>query len=803
MAKVLTLPFALWLATLAGTYVVVFVLRRHLHPFWIRWELLASMASAFFYLLCMPLADARNRGGRNLQDLISTGSTRVAIDALRHTLPGGLLALVSVAILIEAFSPGTLGSSAWVVSARLDLVLLAFVSFLFGDALLLRKLESSRGASGWRRDIETDLWFVDLPFAVAYAVLFVAYQREVSSTSFLQRSLLPFVAGAGALEILVRGMVHAFTLSGLSEENEGGESERSRSSGLAITAVAILFAVAVIAGLFTPMSGEFSPPESLNVNIDFPRGQRLADLPRPVFALSPSGNAIVFVGEDASGVHHLYYRHLGERESRLIKGTEGAEQPFFSSDETQIGFVADTGLKVVRVDLHADTPRILCHAPKVRGASWGNHEIVFTPDIGTGLWRVALPNGPCAPLTRLAEGENTHRWPVVLPGGRTVLYACEKQGEWSIRSLDRATGKQRTITSNALFPRYSSEHLVFARDNDLFALLIAEDGIPQGEEYKIASDAVTFPAETGAGQFDASQSGSLAYVAAGDNCSEPQDIVWLDLKGEIKESMRSVPCLQKPVLSPSGQWLALRRGGTSTDDITVIDGRSHAEVRRITPRAACSDPVWASDGQLFLSARCDGAWRLYSDSSDKPLRVMSPQPDMYPTSYSKPAHRLAFAQQNVGTRWDIGLIELDAAGNVKSQRLVLSSAASETFGALSPSGRYLAYVSDETGRMQVHLMDLETKAKWPVSVDGGAEPVWSKDGTHLYFRTDTYLMRVAISALDGPQLPVEKLFEDHYDRGPLGFANYDVTASNEFIMLGNSYAELELVLVTNWTEASR
>lgn len=105
--------------------------------------------------------------------------------------------------------------------------------------------------------------------------------------------------------------------------------------------------------------------------------------------------------------------------------------------------------------------------------------------------------------------------------------------------------------------------------------------------------------------------------------------------------------------------------------------------------------------------------------------------------------------------------------------------------------------------MQVHLMDLETKAKWPVSVDGGAEPVWSKDGTHLYFRTDTYLMRVAISALDGPQLPVEKLFEDHYDRGPLGFANYDVTASNEFIMLGNSYAELELVLVTNWTEASR
>lgn len=216
-SPIITLPLVMFILCLALTCLGIYILREQLQPFWLRWELLASTASALFYLLCIPLAGVSSRDGHKLSELVENNARGVLINLLRHTFPGVALGVVTATILVEVFlhQGESMATPRWEVSMRLGLVLLALIMFLLGDALLLRRLESVKDAESWREEITTEIWFVDLPFAVAYAVLFFFYQWRARSTFVADHSLEPFVAGAGALEILVRSMIHAFTLSGL------------------------------------------------------------------------------------------------------------------------------------------------------------------------------------------------------------------------------------------------------------------------------------------------------------------------------------------------------------------------------------------------------------------------------------------------------------------------------------------------------------------------------------------------------------------------------------------------------------
>jgi serine/threonine-protein kinase len=140
-----------------------------------------------------------------------------------------------------------------------------------------------------------------------------------------------------------------------------------------------------------------------------------------------SGPHLAFVGVK-NGTSQIYIRRLGQLQASLLAGTSGAQSPFFSPDGQWLAFFADGKLKKISVTGGAAVT--LADAPNGRGGSWGDDgNIVFNPDnTRNSLQRVSSAGGKVELLTKLGDGETTHRWPQVLPGAKAVLYMTNGPG---------------------------------------------------------------------------------------------------------------------------------------------------------------------------------------------------------------------------------------------------------------------------------------------------------------------------------------------------------------------------------------
>ena len=178
----------------------------------------------------------------------------------------------------------------------------------------------------------------------------------------------------------------------------------------------------------------------------------------------------------------------------------------------------------------------------------------------------------------------------------------------------------------------------------------------------------------------------------------------------------------------------------------------------------------------------------------------------FPSSWSSDGRVMIFTDS-----LDITLLRLDGNGELEP---LLGTRFNELQAALSPDDRWLAYTSDEAGRSEVFVVPFpEASPKRQISTEGGAEPMWARDGRELFYRNGDKMMAVAIDT--EPELSSAKpvlLFEGPYAQDesltssfetPL-ITNYDVAPDGEgFIMIqqeerGGSRAELEVVL--NWFE---
>ena len=154
--------------------------------------------------------------------------------------------------------------------------------------------------------------------------------------------------------------------------------------------------------------------------ITLPADQRLAVGENPEVAISPDGKLLVYAALQG-GVQQLYLRAMDSLEARAIPGTDGAVNPFFSPDSQSLGFFA--GDKLKKVSVNGGGATTLGDASTPRGASWGDQgTIVFTPSIGGAVQQIPEAGGAAKPLTELAKGDTSHRWPEVLPDGEAVLF---------------------------------------------------------------------------------------------------------------------------------------------------------------------------------------------------------------------------------------------------------------------------------------------------------------------------------------------------------------------------------------------
>jgi len=571
----------------------------------------------------------------------------------------------------------------------------------------------------------------------------------------------------------------------------------------------VLLLVAAITGLAvwnlkpTPPS----PPQTVTRTvINLPPGRLLAGFESgPAVAISPDGTRLVYVATQG-GTQRLYLRAMDSlQEAQPIPGTEAASSPFFSPDSQWLGFAAGGGLKKVSVGGGA-AATITINA--YGGESWGSQGMIaFPPGNASPLQQVPDAGGAPQALTRFEKGEGSHRWPEFLPGDKAVLLAAgAATANWTNAQIaveTAGTGERRNLIQGGTQPRYApSGHLVYAQGGNLMA--VAFD--PERLQIKGASvpvvEGVVQSISSGAAQYSISTTGSLVYVPGGVQGVE-RKLAWVDRNGAEQPFAVPAHAYESPRFSPDGQRIAV----VPDSQIWLYDLSRETLTRLTFEGSVNSRPVWTPDGKriAFFSNKAGQLnlfWQLADGSGGLERLATSDFIDV-PQSFSPDGQLLAFHEVNPTTGNDIMVLRLSD----RKVQPFLRTPFNESDPRFSPDGRWMAYMSDESGRYEIYVQPYPGPGgKWQISTDGGTEPVWNPNGRELFYRNGNKMMAVEITtkpnfALGNPHV----LFERPYILANVPISNYDVSPDGRRFLMVKPTEQAQapptqINVVLNWFE---
>jgi serine/threonine-protein kinase len=476
------------------------------------------------------------------------------------------------------------------------------------------------------------------------------------------------------------------------------------------------------------------------------------------FAISPDGQRLVYPVHAPDGTQQLATRSLDQAQATLLPGTVGGEDPFFKPDGQWLGFFADSRLKTISI--HGGAPAALCDAASPRGGSWGEDgNIVAALNSLSPLVRVPDGGGSPRPLTKLASGEITHRWPQVLPGARVVVFTASASSialdDADIEATELKTGVTKILHHRGYYGRYlPSGHLVYVYQGVLFAVAFDVDRLEtRGAPVPLLEDVSGFSG-TGGGQLDFSRTGTLVYLP-GKGAAAAWPIMWLDSFGKTQPLLATPGAYFFPRASPDGQRIAF--GATAKgQDVFVYDWQRDATTR-LTFDGRSSLPIWTPDGKHIAYRSNSGGFSLWwrrGDGGGEPQRLLQSQYNVVPGSFSPDGRRLAYQEVNPETGFDLWTLPLDISDPdhpkpVKPE-LFLRTPADERAAGFSPDGHWVVYRSNESGTEEVYVRPVSgAGGKWQISIGGGGPAFWSKNGHELFYEGSDQRIRVVDYRVDG------------------------------------------------------
>jgi Tol biopolymer transport system component len=508
----------------------------------------------------------------------------------------------------------------------------------------------------------------------------------------------------------------------------------------------ILIALAIAHFRRTPTDGQaayFSilPPEKTT----FTMGQAPA--------ISPDGRRLAFVTNTSSRRSQLYVRALDSPTAQALAGTEGASHAFWSPDNRFIGYFAQGKLK--KIPVGGGPPQTLCDVERGFGGSWNRDGVIlFNPLYG--LYRVSQDGGPVTPVATKVDGarqesavEAARLWTQFLPDGRHFLFGIlsprpEIRGTY-VGSLDsQATRRLLNTVSNVAYapPGY----LLFVRDWTLMAQPFDAELLQLAGEPLQVADQLTFSTHTLQGAFSVSDTGVLAYIRGGNM----RQLVWFNRAGQELGPVGAPDAYGLPSLSPDEKSVAVTNSNPAigASDIWRLDLLRGIASRFTFHPESDRMPIWSPDGGsiVFTSWR-DGTWDLYQKAASGTGQeevLLKSNESKWPTHWSWDGRFIAY--NNATAKGDYDLWVLPLFGDHQPIALVQKQF-NESGGQFSPSGRWLAHTSDESGKVEVYVRPFPPSAGiWRVSTDGGTQPRWRHDGKELfYLAPDGKLMAVEVT----------------------------------------------------------
>jgi serine/threonine protein kinase/Tol biopolymer transport system component len=576
------------------------------------------------------------------------------------------------------------------------------------------------------------------------------------------------------------------------------------SAGFAFAAIAAALLFWILAARSASPLSASKPVKRMTIKLPDTEPLALAKfgplgIGRTSVALSPDGSLLAYAAE-RNGNSQLYLRALDRFDAKPISGTEGAYNPFFSPDGRSLGFFSENKLK--RVSLQGGEPVTLCEARIPHGASWGPDDtIVFADSEGVNLSRVSASGGR---KEVLSKSEDRSFYPEILPGGKAVLFSTKgfynpDYGQIAVLSL--ATGERRVVLEGGTNPRYAaSGNIVFARAG---AILAAPFDLSRLE---VTGPAVTLVEgirieEWGAAQFALSPEGTLVYASGGP--AWIGKLTWVDHQGISKPLVAPAKAYGPVSLSPDGQRLTVSIAGGSSD-VWVYEF-TRGTFTRLTMEGSNDQPLWTPDGRRIVYSRSSGpnqfqmVWELADGSGAEEVLTTSKHPT-WAGSWSPDAKLLAF-NENTDTGVDLWILPLEGD---RQPYPWLKTKFNEMMPAFSRDGKWIAYISDESGQFEIYVQSFPGPGgKRQISTAGGEEVRWSPDGRTLFYRDGLKWMSVAVQTQPEFRAEAPKvMFEGPFLNVP--GVSYDVAPDGQhFIMIEENQKQApttQLNVVLNWLE---
>ncbi len=569
-------------------------------------------------------------------------------------------------------------------------------------------------------------------------------------------------------------------------------------AGAALAAAALLGGAGAWAW-FSPRGGE--PPRPVRFVLTLPPSAPLLEGSGSLVLLSPDGHTLVYRAQ-AAGSSMLYRREADRLVPTAIAGTEGAVLPFLSPDGKWVAFFAGSQLK--KVPIGGGPAATIATVKQSLGASWGpNNIIVLGSHPGVdGLSRVSASEGSPSPFTKpdSAKGELSQRWPRVLGDGKTVLYTSWGSGglqtaRIGIASLETGECTILDVAGSYPFGIYEGQ-LIYARADG--ALMATPFDLRRrrvtGDAVAVV-DGVTIGGSGGASKATLSESGALAYVTG----SGSSRLVLVGANGGVRPLFSEPRAYESPRFSPDGKRIAVAVHARPPD-IWVYDIAA-GTLARLTSEAGNVRPEWTPDGKrvVFVSDRSGeyGIWSRVADGSAPPRKVFESGDEAQEVVVGPDGGVLVYRLNQTGGSYGVWFRSL--ADVTTPKPFVSTSSYHELMPSLSPDGRWLAHVSDETGATEVYVRPFPGPgARYLVSAGGGSEPRWAPDGRRLFYRNGRQMLAARVTTV--PAFAVtgrEVLFEGSYSTSS-SHQNYDVTPDGQGFLMLQPDTDVELVVVLNW-----